>query len=161
MRIGRQTTKKHAVRHGEAVILFAVGPHTFAIAANEVDEIRDLQGLKPLRSTLAKVKQMLVRGKHTYFVVDASFHLCQLPSKASRVLILRNLRTAVAVDSIDRMMEVAGVQPLPQSFHGDERRWYRGLTLLGEAVVPVVNAAAFLTSSEIGLLQRQMKESAV
>jgi hypothetical protein len=59
----------------------------------------------------------------------------------------------VLVDSIDRMAEIAAVKPLPRAFHGDERCWYRGLALIGERAVPVVDPAAFLSKPDLAMLR--------
>ena len=152
MKIARQS-RKQVSRHGEAVILFAVGGHIFAAPATEVDEIRDLHGLESmaeatLRTSVAKVVATLDRSGKTYFVVDAAQHFRQARSNAERLMVLRGQRTAVLVDSIDRMAEVGHTLPLPKAFRGDERRWYRGLVLVGELVVPVVQMASFLTPAE-------------
>lgn len=152
MKITRES-RKSAVRQGEPVILFAIGPHRFAVGANEVDEIRDLQGLQQIsqataRTGVSKVKFVLARGQRKYFVVDANLHFALQPSKSSRVLVLRNLLVAVLVDSIDRMAEIGTLLPLPRGFTGEERRWYRGLALIDENVIPVVNSAAFLSPAE-------------
>jgi chemotaxis signal transduction protein len=112
---------------GEPMILFAVGPHTFAIAASEVDEIRDLHDVAPLHQSVG-------------------FQM--LPSKAARLLVLRHHLVAVTADSIDRMTDIASVQSLPSAFRGLERSWYRGLAVLDGNVVPVVNPAAFLSEAE-------------
>jgi chemotaxis signal transduction protein len=153
MKIMRES-RKHARHHGEPVILFAVGEHTFAAPANEVDEIRDLQGLLSIsnatqRTSVSKVKSILERSNKTYYVVDAGQHLGQLPSsKASRLMVLRSHPVAVLVDSIDRMAEIQNVLPLPRAFSGKERSWYVGLALMGESVVPVVSMSAFLSPAE-------------
>jgi chemotaxis signal transduction protein len=133
------------------MILFAVGPHTFAIAAAEVDEIRDLHDLAPFKATYvySKIKSKLHRGKRDYFVVDAASHFQMLPSKTSRLLVLRNHPVAVTADSIDRMTDIAVVQKLPVAFRGLERTWYKGLAVLDDTVIPVVNPAAFLTEAEV------------
>ena len=140
---------------GEPMILFAVGPYTFAIAASEVDEIRDLHDVAPLRQSVGyhRVQSKLRRGKQDYFVVDAASHFQMLPSKAARLLVLRNHLVAVTADSIDRMMDIAVVQSLPSAFRGLERTWYRGLAVLDGNVVPVVNPAAFLSESEAAEIQ--------
>ena len=132
------------------MILFAVGSNTFAIAASEVDEIRDLHDIAPLKSVVgySRVKSTLHRGKRDYFVIDAASHFQMLPSKAARLLVLRNHPVAVTADSIDRMTDIAAVQPLPAPFRGMERTWYKGLAVLDGTVVPVVNPSAFLSEAE-------------
>jgi chemotaxis signal transduction protein len=140
-------------RRSEAVILFAVGGTTFAIAAAAVEEIRGPQGLRPLAGdaapgSLAKVRHTLERANRTFFVVDAAAHFHRPRVQPTRLLMLRNSSVAVAVESIDRMSEIQTLYPLPAAFRGDERRWYRGLALIGDQVVPVVDPEMFLTRAE-------------
>jgi hypothetical protein len=63
-------------------------------------------------------------------------------------MVLRGQSIAVRVESIDRMAEIGKTLPLPGAFRGDERRWYRGLVLVGDQVVPVVQTSSFLTAAE-------------
>lgn len=156
MRIVRAETRKR-VHHGEAVILFAVAGTTFAISAAAVDEIRNTSGLQPLRvgqlgPKFSKFKYTLQRDGRTYFVVDGNIHFHALPTRHSRLLVLRASPTAILVDAIDRMTEIASLHALPRAFTGDEREWYRGLAVLKDSVVPVVNADAFLTRAESTVL---------
>ncbi len=142
----------------EAVILFAVGEYTFAIAANAVEEIRNTSGTKPLppgvvTPRLAKFRQTLDRDRKRYFVVDSNLHFRLFPSKATRLLVLRESNAAVAVDNTDRILEIASIHALPRAFQGEERQWYRGLTMIDDKVVPVVNPAAFMSRSEYTVLQ--------
>jgi chemotaxis signal transduction protein len=152
MKIARKS-RRHVSQHGEPVILFAAGEHTFAARANEVDEIRDLQGLNSVsgateHTSVSKVKSTLERSKKTFYVVDACQHFRQGPSRPSRLIVLRDHPIAVLVDSIDRMMEIDKILPLPRGFSGQERAWYSGLALVNEAVVPVVKMSAFLSPAE-------------
>ncbi|MDT8070648.1 MAG: chemotaxis protein CheW [Terriglobia bacterium] len=152
MKISRQS-RKHAPRRGEAAILFAVGGFTFAAPATEVDEIRDLHGTESMesateQSSVAKVVGTLERSGRTHYVVDGARHFRVSGSNPSRLMILRSQPIAVRVESIDRMAEIGKTLPLPKAFRGDERRWYRGLVLIGEQVVPVVHMASFLTPAE-------------
>ncbi len=152
MKIVRER-RKHSHRHGEAAILFDAGGYTFAIAATDVDEIRDVHMLVPVshmteRSSVAKIKYTLERNSRIYYVVDSCTHFRLAPSNPTRLLILRTQPVAVLVDSIDRMTQIDRLLALPHAFQADERRWYRGLALLEGKVVPVVNAAAFLTAAD-------------
>lgn len=152
MKIMRRNRKVKS-DHGEPVILFNAGEHTFAAPASDVEEIRDLQGLHAVdsvteRTSVSKVKATLERAKKTYYVVDASEHFGQSGAKPSRLIVLRDHPIGVLVDSIDRMAEIRNKMPLPRAFQGRERQWYSGLTLVGESVVPVVNMTAFLTVAE-------------
>ena len=132
------------------MILFAVGPYTFAIAAVEVDEIREMHDLHPLRTSagLSRIQNTIHRGKRDYYVIDAATHFQMVPSKPGRLLVLRNHPVAVTADSIDKMTDVAAVHALPKPFRGLERTWYRGLAVIEGNVVPVVNPASFLSAAE-------------
>ena len=156
MKLGRIEKRKQRSRRSESVILFAVAQYKFAIAANAVDEIRNLEGLRPLGQAFAragKVRNIFERDHRTYFVVDANLHLRILSSHATRLLLLRDVSVALTADSIDRMAEITALHSLPLAFQGEERKWYRGLALIGEDVVPVMNPAALLSKTEIVKLE--------
>jgi hypothetical protein len=46
------------------------------------------------------------------------------------------------------MCELTAVRKLPQAFTGEERQWYRGLTVVEDKLIPVVNPQAFLSKAE-------------
>ena len=146
----------------EGVILFRVGAFNFAIAAGAVKEIRSMDGVREfaiggISARVDKLRYTLERGGATYFVVDAARHF-QLPaSSPSRVLILRNSSTAVLVDSTDRMTDISVLHALPRAFTHDERSWYRGLALVNDEVVPVVNPAAFLNKMEQEIVRQALE----
>ena len=161
MKIARQS-RKPASHHGEAVILFAVGGHTFAAPAAEVDEIRDLHGIESIETatqhtSVSKVIATLERSGRTYFVVDAARHFRLPGSEASRLMVLRGHLIAICVENIDRMAEIGKTLPLPKAFRGEERRWYRGLVLIGEKVIPVVQMSSFLTAAEQVIAKATLK----
>ena len=146
-----------APRAQEGVILFTVAGYKFAIAAAAVKEIRSMEGMHPftlgaISPRLGKLKYTLERDGITYFVVEANAHFHLPASTPGRVLVLRNLSTAVLVDSTDRMTEISALHALPRAFKRDEREWYRGLAVVGGQVIPVVNAGAFLSKSEQEIL---------
>ncbi|HKF19919.1 MAG TPA: hypothetical protein VKE93_00040, partial [Candidatus Angelobacter sp.] len=121
-----------ASRAQEGVILFTVAGYKFAIAAAAVKEIRGMEGMHPftlgaISPRLGKLKYTLERDGITYFVVEANAHFHLPASTPGRVLVLRNLSTAVLVDSTDRMTEISALHALPRAFKRDEREWYRGL----------------------------------
>lgn len=165
MRIGKiERHGSKCARSSEAVILFAVGGHRFAIAAAAVEEIRNREGLLPASPGLPsasanapKIKNILLRDSRTYCVVEAALCLGLPESRPSRLLLLRDLRShdsrlALSIDSIDRMAELAVLHPLPDAFQGEERMWYRGLALVGDEVIPVLNPAALLDAEELAAL---------
>jgi chemotaxis signal transduction protein len=157
VRIQKKEARHTSSAPREAVILFTVGPNSFAVAAGAVEEIRNVEGLAPFAPpfklrTLARVKHTLVRGKKTYYVVDAAAQFGLASSRDTRLLLLRHAAVAVQVENVARMAEIVTLHALPHAFTGDERRWYRGLAQVGEDVVPVVAPEAFLTGAEISLL---------
>jgi chemotaxis signal transduction protein len=149
----RPPTPSRKAEHAERVILFGLGAVTFAISATEVDEIRDLTGLFPpgVNAPSRKIKSRLLREGKTYWVIEGSEHFRMASSPSSRVLVLRNTNTAVLVDRIDRMADIGAILPLPRTFQGEERAWYRGLAILDESTiqraVPVVNADSFMRTA--------------
>jgi chemotaxis signal transduction protein len=74
-------------------------------------------------------------------------------------MLLRHTPVAVKVDGIERMQEIHSIQALPEAFKGEERNWYRGLTLIDGQVVPVVRSEAFLTKAEVTLLKAGMQNA--
>ena len=144
-------------RAQETVILFSAGGVHFAIAAPAVEEIRETAGLKSFISyafqdRFAKVKHTLDRQGKTIFVVDACTHFRIEEKRPARVMVLRHALAALAVESIDGMKEIYAIHKLPLAFTGEERNWYRGLTLVEGRVVPVVRPEAFLSKAETALL---------
>jgi chemotaxis signal transduction protein len=139
------------------VILFSAGGVHFAIAARAVEEIREIAGLKSFVSytfqdRFVKVKHTLERQGKTTFVVDACSHFRVPEKQPARVMVLRHAPAALAVESIDGMKEIYAIHKLPVAFTGEERNWYRGLTLIEGRVVPVVRPEAFLSKAETALL---------
>ncbi len=158
----RISAEKKPVHRREAVILFGVGDFTFAIAAAVVDEIRNTDGLQPIGVAgdmrVPKVKYRLKRDGRTFYVVDAGQYFRMLPAQATRLLLLRDSHVAVLVSHVDRMTEIGNVLALPHAFRGEERAWYRGLTVLDASgdmpvVVPVVRPEGFLSGDELKLVE--------
>lgn len=139
------------------MIVFSVGGNTFALAASAIDEVREIEGLHDFQSRIPKVRHTLNRQGRQYFVVDSARHFRLASANPGRLMILRKLPVALIVDAIDRMQEIHSIQALPDGFVGEERHWYRGLTLLGGSVVPVVHAEAFLSKAEITLLSAALR----
>lgn len=140
------------------MILFGVGSYTFAIAAHAVEEIRNLDGIRPLPAgaatpRLGKFKHVLDRDRKKYFVVDSNLHFRLFPSKGTRLLVLRDSAAAVLVDHTERIIEIGSLHALPRAFQGEERQWYRGLAMIEERVVPVIDPAAFMSKAEFTVLQ--------
>ena len=141
----------------EMVILFFVGGVKFAVAADAVDEIRELGGLKEFSAgisnpKLERVRHTLDRQGQCYFVLDGCSHFGARERRLTRLMVLRHVRAAVMVDSVDRMLEIQLIRPLPDAFSGKERDWYRGLAVIKGKVVPVVKPESFLSKAEVSLL---------
>jgi chemotaxis signal transduction protein len=152
---GFQSPRQHG--RTEEVILFVVAGHTFAIAASAIEEIRSTDGFSAATSEIVlrnipKVLHRLRRGRKWYYVVNACAHFDLPVSRPTLILVLRHSCVAVLVDAIDRMETISRLMVIPRSFSGPERVWYRGLTLIDDNVVPVVNPDGFLTQNELGRL---------
>ena len=135
---------------------------TFAISATAVEEIRELAGLEQLPEEaltlrLTKVRHAFERQGHRYFAVDARVHFHTTHGQPSRLMVLRQVRAAVMVDAIEGMREIKLMQALPVAFVGEERDWYRGLTVIKGKVIPVVKPAAFLSKAEATLLNASIQ----
>jgi chemotaxis signal transduction protein len=159
MSLGQRTIAKQQ-QHSEDVILFDVGEMRFAIAARDVDEIRNMDGLAPGRfgadPRIAKVRSTVSRTKgpagQMFYVVDSAMHFRLKAAAPTRLLMLRDHPVALLADSIDRMMQVSTVLAIPQAFQGAERTWYRGLAVMSGKVIPMVDPASFLSREELELL---------
>jgi chemotaxis signal transduction protein len=141
----------------EPVILFSIAGQTFAINASAIQEIRTTDSISAAATEvspagIAKVRHRLRRGRKFFHVVNGCVHFGLPTSRPAQVVILRNYRIAVLVDSIDRMQTMTLLMALPPGFLGPERSWYRGITLVAENVVPVVNPSGFLTEQELAQL---------
>lgn len=151
-------------RRSEPVILFSVSNRTFAMAAEDVQEIRSTDSLagaaeipEPL---LEKVHHTLERAHRTYYIVNGCTHFGLRIARPTLVLVMRQVRVAVLVDRIERMSEIAAIYPLPCVFTGAERRWYRGLAYLDDHVIPVVAPTGYLTTEEFQRLDHQLNLNA-
>lgn len=146
--------------HSEDVILFDVGEMRFAIAARDVDEIRNTDGMTArqfgMDPRIAKVRSTISRLKghaqQTFYVVNSAQHYHVKHAAPTRLLVLRDHPVALLADSIDRMMQVTTLLAVPQAFQGAERQWYRGLAVMNGKVIPMVDPASFLGREELALL---------
>ena len=147
-------------RRREQIAVFSIGQYSFVISAGAVQEIRSTDGLGGTiveldRPVLRKVRHIVERDARSYYVVSGYEHFRLPPSRPTTVLILRGAPAAVLVDRIEEMAEMRVLLELPQSFRGEERTWYRGLTVLERKVLPVVNSSGFLTPRELLQLEEQ------
>jgi chemotaxis signal transduction protein len=141
----------------EQIILFRASTQVFAISSASVQEVRSVDSLAGVaveinEASLAKVRHALRRGERNLYVVNAALHFGLRPSPAALIFLLRKSRVALLVDGIEKMTTMSRLQALPGTFCHEERAWYRGLTVLDQNVIPVVNPAGFLFPQEISLL---------
>jgi len=149
--------KSHQPR-SEQIILFRVSGQTFAISSASVQEVRSVDNIAGMardlpESHLKKVRHSIRRGERTLYIVNAAIHFGLQPQPASLVFFLRRTRTALLIDGIEKMTTMTRLQALSHAFQGEERNWYRGLTALDQAVVPVVHPEGFLSLEELTLLE--------
>src|ERR1700684_3715185 len=100
---GEQDPKSRRMRRPETVVLFLVANQMFAIAADNVQEIRSTDGLAGSANEienpeLPKVRHSIERGRRTYYVVNAGEHFGFPVTRPPLVLILRQFRAALLVD---------------------------------------------------------------
>lgn len=152
-------THKVKLTRAEQIILFRASNQIFAISSGSVQEVRSVDGLAGAaveisETSLEKVHHAIRRGGRTLYVVSATLHFGLRPSAAALIFVLRNSRVALLVDGIEKMTSMTRLQALPGVFCHEERMWYRGLTVLDQSVIPVVNPGGFLTANEFALLDR-------
>jgi chemotaxis signal transduction protein len=143
--------------HTEQVILFRVSNQMFAISSASVQEVRSVDSLAGAaveinERSLPKVRHAIRRNDRNLYVVNAPLHFGLRPNPAALIFLLRKSRVALLVDGIEKMTTMTRLQALPGAFCHEERAWYRGVTVLDQNVIPVVNPAGFLTEAEVSLL---------
>lgn len=141
----------------EQMILFRVGRQIFAISASSVQEIRGADAFSGLAKNvrdpkLRKVSCVARRDRPPLYIVHGGLHFGLSLPQGSLIFILRNRRTALRVDSIERMAAFSRLMALPNAFCGDERNWYRGFVALADGIVPVVNPDGLLRQDELEML---------
>jgi len=145
----------------EQIILFRIGDQLFALSSSSVQEVRGADSLSGGAHEISapgidKVRQFVRRGANTLFLVSGAAHFGLSAPDGILAFVLRNTRTALLVDSIEKMTAMTRLQALPLSFCDEERHWYRGLTALDQTVVPVVRPEGFLSDDELMLLDRSL-----
>lgn len=145
----------------EQIILFRASNQLFAISSASVQEVRSVDSLagaavEVSEPSLDKVRHAIRRGERHLYVVSAPIHFGLQPAPASLIFLLRKSRVALLIDGIEKMTTMTRLQALPGTFCHEERTWYRGLTVLDQNVIPVVNPAGFLTAEELALLDAVM-----
>jgi chemotaxis signal transduction protein len=146
----------------EQIILFRAGGQIFAVSSASVQEVRGVESLGSAKDvshpSLRKVEHFVQRGENSLYVVNAATHFGLPPSPAALVFVLRNTRTALLIDGIEKMTTMNVLQALPQAFCHEERDWYRGLTALDQSVIPVIKPEGFLSRDELFLLDASLSQ---
>jgi chemotaxis signal transduction protein len=160
------TAPKPSPVRTEQIILFRASNQVFAVSSASVQEVRSVDSLAGAavdvsETSLAKVRHVIRRGNRNHYVVNAGVHFGLRPAPAALVFLFRRSRVALLVDGIEKMTTMTRLQALPGAFCHEERTWYRGLTVLDQAVIPVVNPGGFLTSEELSLLDAATKPQPV
>jgi chemotaxis signal transduction protein len=150
----------------EQIILFRASNQIFAISSASVQEVRSVDSLASAAAeisepSLKKVRHAIRRGARNLYVVNAALHFALRPTPAALIFLLRKSRVALLIDGIEKMTTMTQLQALPVAFCHEERTWYRGLTVLDQNVIPVVNPGGFLTDEEITLLDAATGSQAV
>jgi len=152
-----EAAHKHSTVRSEQIILFRSSSHLFAISSSSVQEVRSVDNLAGVateinESRVPTVRHALRRGERCIYVVNVALHFGLKPSPAGLIFLLRKSRVALLLDGIEKMTTMTRLQALPAAFCHEERRWYRGLTVLEQNVLPVVSPDGFLTPDEFFLL---------
>jgi chemotaxis signal transduction protein len=155
--------KTHHVRT-EQIILFRVSGQLFALSSAAVQEVRGVDSLSGMarelqEAAVSKVQYVLWRGGQSLYVVNAAMHFGLAPATPALVFVLRRTRTALLIDGIEEMTTMTRLQALSQAFCHEEREWYRGLTVLDQAVIPVVKPEGFLTAEELAVLDTSLSSN--
>jgi chemotaxis signal transduction protein len=152
-----EPTHKPSPARSEQIILFRSSNQVFAISSASVQEVRSVDSLAGVAAEISEpsvrtVRHVLRRGERCIFVVNVALHFGLRPSPAALIFLLRKSRVALLLDGIEKMTTMTRLQSLPAAFCHEERRWYRGLTVLDQNVLPVVSPDGFLTADELFLL---------
>src|SRR3974390_375096 len=153
----RTPEHKTASVRAEQIILFRASSEVFAISSGAVQEVRSVDSLAgaPVGVSepgLKKVQHAIRRGDKNIYVVNTAMHFGLPPSPVALIFVLRKSRVALLVNAIEKMTSMTRLQALPGAFCNQERSWYRGLTVLDQNVIPVVDPAGFLSKDELFLL---------
>jgi len=152
-----EAADKQSKVRSEQIILFRCSNQLLAISSASVQEVRSVDSLACVATeinepSIRKVRHALRRGERCIYVVNAAVHFGLKPSPAALIFLLRSSRVALLLDGIEKMTTMTQLQALPAAFHHEERRWYRGLTVLEQNILPVINPEGFLTQEEFFLL---------
>jgi len=165
-RAGHLQAKPAASQKQEPVIVFLAGRAQMAIPASALHEIRSTDSLAGEAAMLEQaefpwVRHTIERSGTTHYVVNVGSFFGLPRTRPSLVLVLRGVRCALLVDRIERMDALSSIYALPRAFQGDERRWYLGLALFEDGVVPMLNPNGLLTREHLERLDARVVAGAV
>ena len=148
----------------EQIVLFRVSGQLFAISSAAVQEVRSADSMSGGATEISapglrKVRHVLRRGDRSLFIVNGAMHFGLHAAEGAQLFVLRQTRTALLIDGIEKMTTMSRLQALPLSFCHEERQWYRGLTALDQTVVPVVHPEGFLSPEELALLDAALLQA--
>jgi hypothetical protein len=118
------------------VILFTAGGVRFAVEASQVEEIRDREERAAIRP---------LKGAES---IDFALRVGLGAGILERFVVLKPGECSLGVTEVERMTSLPRAVPLPGLFRGEERRWYRGLLLLEDEVVPLVRTEYWRTAAQ-------------
>jgi chemotaxis signal transduction protein len=149
-----ESVHKAPTVRSEQIILFRCSSQIFAISSASVQEVRSVDSLAGLATEInvpgvRKVRHMLQRGERSIYVVNVALHFGLKPSPVALIFLLRKSRVALLLDGIEKMTTMTRLQAMPAAFCNEERDWYRGLTVLDQNVLPVLNPAGLLSAEEL------------
>jgi chemotaxis signal transduction protein len=165
-RAAQPTAKSAAPPRQEPVLVFVVAGTEIAIPAGAVDEIRSTDSLAGEAAVFEQadfpwVRHTIERSGTTQYVVSVGAFFGLPRSRPSLVLVLRGVRCALLVDRIERMDALSTIYALPRAFQGEERRWYLGLALFEDGVVPMLNPQGLLTREHLERLDARQLAGAI
>jgi len=166
MRAPQIAAKAAGPARQEPVIVFVIAGMEMTIPANAVHEIRSTDSLAGEAAVFEQpdfpwVRHTIERSGTTQYVVSLGAFLGLPRSRPSLVLVLRGVRCALLVDRIERMDALSTIYALPSAFQGEERRWYLGLALFEDTVVPMLNPRGLLTREHLERLDARQMAGAV
>ena len=146
------------------MIVFEVAGRTLAIPAGEVLEVRSTDSLAGEAATLESaefpwIRHTIEREGTLHYVVNLGALFGLARTRPTLVLFLRSAHCALLVDRIERMDAISWVFALPRAFRGLERRWYLGLALFEDSVVPMLQAQGILSPEDQARLEAQQPQS--
>ena len=156
--------KTAARQEPRPVIVFEVAGRALAIPSADVLEIRSTDSLAGEAAAFEPaefpwIRHTIERESTLHYVVNLGALFGLARTRPALVLFLRAAHCALLVDRIERMDAISWLFALPSAFQGTERRWYLGLALFEESVVPMLNARGIVPAEHLARLDAQTAQS--